>query len=567
MGHVAPLAGLTSMPSDELPRIWRVLRAIIGVGAVWIGADLLLGLRLPGAAILEQAAFALVVELPVYAIYLGPLLIPVGVIAAVVLRRSRDRVPALWTGATELVQAAIWAAAATVALVGILKMRSLGLVGLAVVAAATVVWTRRDPERRFDARVALALAAVPVAVGAVQLYAFVWSDSIWRRMVEAINAGDGPAAMMLAPTIALGVGLAVVLLTPAAFEDLTTDRLVPRWAPRFFVAALLVGQLGHVRAFADPYFSLWNEEVPESMTRLDREPTRVHPEAFRLAASDDGRWLVVVYRQSTRLARFDLLDGRMSWLPLRLRAEGTIENIVWDDARRRFLVSFERDDPIGTDSLLTIAEDGAIGQIELPDHGWIASMAVVGERLVLGYEARPKLAIVDLRTDTFEAVQPIPALGDVEEGVAVDGSFYVVPLHHPWGVFLSEVDLAAGEVTRRLLVGGANQQLEAVGSKLLVGRYYASRVEVVDRVAWKREAPLQAGFGVRAVAADADRGVVVTGGQYEGRLRVHDLGSGELLATVPSCGYVKDLVIVDGQAMFAGLCGVYRVDLDEVLGR
>jgi hypothetical protein len=64
---------------------------------------------------------------------------------------------------------------------------------------------------------------------------------------------------------------------------------------------------------------------------------------------------------------------------------------------------------------------------------------------------------------------------------------------------------------------------------------------------------------------DLSCGVVVTGGQHEGWLRVHDVESGAVLARVPRCGDVKDLVIHDGGLLFASLCGAFRVDLDAIL--
>jgi len=561
-----------SAPTDESPAVafprrgWRILRAVLGVVGVWIALDLVCGLRLPFAVVLEQIAFAAVVEVPVYAIYAGPILIPALGLLAGMAWLTRTRWPAGWIAVGEVAQGAIWAVAATVAVVGILKLRALCLPLLAAVGAATIFWTRRPAPRRLGISVAATVVAVPLLVAVIQLHAFVWSDALWRLLVDRVNEGGSPPRMMILPVVLAGIGLAVVLLGAIRFDALTTDRLVPRWLPRAAVGALLVGQIGHAAAFAGPYFSLWDEPLPDGLTRLDTERSRVHPEAFRLAISDDGRWLLVVYRQSTRLARFDLRSGVVRWVEPSLPDEGTLENVVWDEARRRFLVSFELDDPAATDWLVAVDDDARTTLIEVPDHGWIASMVLDGDRLVLGYEARPTLAVFDLALGEFADVHVIAALGDVEEAVVVDGAVFTIPLHHPWGLHLSEVDLAAGAVHRRLLIGGANQDLEAVGSKLLVGRYYASRIEVVDRVAWLRERSLAAGFGVRAVAADAERGLVLSGGQFEGSLRVHDLGTGAELSRIPSCGYVKDLVLHDGAAFFAGLCGVYRVDLDAIPG-
>lgn len=554
-----------SQAASSPSRGWRIARAVLGASAIWIGADLLLGLRLPLASVLEQLAFAAVVELPVYAIFTAPVLIPLLLAVGGLSWWGRERWAPGWVAVQELAQAALWGAACTVSLVGILKLRPLGLALLVTVVLAAVFWSRRPGPRRFDGRAAAAVALGPLLVAGTQLHAFVWSDRLWRKLVARIEGGASPEGLMLLPTVLAGLGLLLVVLGPVAFERLTTGRLVPRWAPRLILGALLAGQIGHAQSFAGSYFSLWDAELPPGMERLDDNPARVHPEAFRLAVSDDGRWLLVVYRQSTRLVRFDLSAGTSQELGLELPGEGTLENVVWDEVERRFLVSFDLDDPTATDWLVSIDEGGGSELLELANHGWIASMVLDGRDLVLGYEARPKLVSFDLERRAVRSVQVIRSLGDVEEAVVADGRLYTVPLHHPWGLHLSEVDLEAGAVRRRLLIGGANQELEATASRFFVGRYYASRIAVVDRAAWQLLAPISVGFGVRGIAVDEERGLLVSGGQFEGWIRVHEIASGRLLARVPSCGYVKDLLVHDGDLLFSGLCGVYRVDLDTAL--
>ncbi len=556
-----------SAATEPPPRGWRVVRAAGAVVLVWIALDLVFGVALPGAATLEQLAFAAVVELPVYVIFGGPLVWTGGaaaIVAAITLR-SRFPGPAEFLG--EAFQAAAWAVVGTAGIVGVLKLPVLTLPLVAVAAGSAFVHARAAPDRPTGrARTAAAVALVAVVGGAavVQLHALVWSDELWRSIVAAIDDGAAPARVALVGSVVAAAGLVATLL-PIPLERLTTDRAIPRWLPRFALGLFLAGALGHERALAGPYFSLWGIDVPEALHRLDRDPRRVHPEAFRLAATDDGSTLLVVYRQSTRLALYSSRGGGGRGIPLALPDEGTLENVVWDGARDRFLVSFEHDDPTAPDALLVVPRAGTpIGRLEVPDHGWIASLTIDGDDLLIGYEARPTLLRWDLATDRPREPLRLPRLGDVEDAVAVGGRLYTVPLHHPWGLHLSEVDVDAGAITRQLRIGGANQQLVAAGDRLLTGRYYASRVTVIDRVAWRVERSLRAGFGVRAIGVDVGRGLVVTGGQYAGELRVHDLADGRELARVPSCGYVKDLVVVRGAAFFASLCGVWRLDLDAL---
>ena len=206
---------------------------------------------------------------------------------------------------------------------------------------------------------------------------------------------------------------------------------------------------------------------------------------------------------------------------------------------------------------------------------WIGNMAwdPLRRRVLLGCEYDARIWTYDPATDEVGYGFEGPDLADVA-AFAVDtrpdrDHVYTVSM---WtGDRISRLDGASLELQKQTRIGDAHYALELdpTTDRLFASSYYRSTVTIVDADSLERVGGIATGLGTRALGLDPGRGLLLASSVYDGMLRVCRTADGSVLETVRIGGHIKDIAVDTrrGLAYFAGVCGVFRADLNVLAGR
>ncbi len=592
---------------------------LIPVAAVLL--DLFLGVELPGVLWLEhgvfrgtQALFDLVVTDDVRRSPLLWLLVALGPVAWGV--RARTPIPwAAWVGAFQL---ALLGAVAAVALALLLSRAGLGLAGLgvlAVLAGMQATEARRLPRAVLVAGCA-ALATValyrlllghhggllpglrtvpyPQGHGApdpealATAFAFVagllfllgtgaWLRSrpdrgAWQRLLAA--GGLGAMLWFLARGEGAVGELTVLLsLLPGAGAAARAGWLggdSRRWQAASGASLALIWGLACL-AHAEVH-GAW--ACPDPATQAASGLTRLGDVAktFRTVRAPNDE-LLLVHRRDGFVSRWSpggrsVLDpGSAAGSPgvAGLRFDGAPEELVAAPEIGRWFGTLDPHgalrEQLGEDvsgAIWSAPFGGAVDQIHPIRGCWTNALAwdAPRSRLLITCENKPRVVLWDPATWSVDDSVAVPGSGDIVD-LRWDGSgWWAASLwFSPW---VSRLDAESLAPVERRFVGGGAYRVAPAGDRLLVSRFYGSRVSVLG----ERRSSLRTGLGTRALAVDEERDLVLVSSQFDGRLRVFDLESGERLASLPVGGDVKDIAYdpLLGRAWFAGLCGLFELD-------
>ncbi|MDP8223861.1 MAG: hypothetical protein P9L99_10915 [Candidatus Lernaella stagnicola] len=446
---------------------------------------------------------------------------------------------------------------------------------IAVVGAATLVlitlFFRRPQAGR---RLARTLAAWVVAAVVLGVYA-----RFFQRPILFPST-------LLSAAFAL---LAVDGLTSWGFSPLPDFRLDPRRYPKRLVFLCLFALLAMLHTYSFRVF------------HCERHPALTHladvPEVFRAVLDEAGENLFLVLRPRNQIVKFSLAERQAIPVnpgPLRdmkksdeIAFWGTPEDLIYVASRDRLLATFYPYPDLkeallrGTGGRLediVVAIDPQRAQVAdvypFTDLCWINSIRWNDrlEYLYVGCEDRERLLGFDPDTGRFFRDQPTPDIGDIQD-LIVDNRYspqrlYIISLWY--NAHLTELNEADWRVRRRLFIGGANYDaaLAPQVDRLFVGRFYESRVTVVDLDSFQVDGILRTGLGTRALAVDESRGLLLVSSIYDGVLRAFDVRTLELRGRLQVGGHVKSIALDTqrGLAYFAGQQGLFRLDLDAWLG-
>ena len=219
--------------------------------------------------------------------------------------------------------------------------------------------------------------------------------------------------------------------------------------------------------------------------------------------------------------------------------------------------------------LLTVSGDASqvLEVVGIPGMCWLNCVRwSAAERLLyLGCEDRPGLYRYDpIRKQVLDG-QVAASLGDVQD-IAFDSQrsrLYTVSL---WKTpTLTELDQSTLSVLRQLTIGGTHYDVayDPGSKRVFASAWYGSRVRIVDSLSMKPAGTIPTGLGARALAVAHRQRLLLASSVYDGRLRVCDPASGEVLASLQVGGHVKDIAVDEkrGVAYFWSQCGLYRLDL------
>lgn len=611
-GH--PVAeGAAARPSGRWTLRGLVLLGVLPLGAVLL--DLFLGFELPGVLWLEHGLFAatqglfdLLIADDVRRSPALWLLLAVGPVTWFAHR------PAFRHWATAI-QILLLGAVCAVALALLLTRPGLGLAGLAVLA---ILGLRARASAETPARAAFVLAAV--ALAAVALYrlllghhggllpglrdlphpqghgapdpdalatAFTFAAGLlcvlgigaWLR-----SRPDRTALLQLAAATALGAAAILLVGEP---DQLLGLALLPA-----FAAAARAGWLGGpVRwrlastsslalawglaclAHAE-VFGAWACPDPAAQNTAGLHRLGDAAKTFRAVRAPGGE-LLLVHRRDGFITRWadtgtTVLDPGVASGPAGVagpRFSGAPEELVAAPELGRWFGTLDAHGPLrarlGPEGAIWSAPfGGAVDQVHAIPGCWTNALAwdAPRQRLLITCENAAEVLVWDAAGQRVTERIELPGVGDVVD-LRWDGeAFWAASLwFSPWITRLGAETL---QPVDRRFVGGGAYRVEPAGDRQLVTRFYGSRVAVVGPGGRRA---LRTGLGTRALAVDPGRRLVLASSQFDGRLRVFDLDSGESLLSLPVGGDVKDIAYdpVRGLASFAGLCGLFEWDADR----
>ena len=440
---------------------------------------------------------------------------------------------------------------------------------LGVCAGIRVFWRRGDRVRRPARLMTAAVTGVAVAL-----------------VADRALALEGP---WWTPALVIPVGL---LLAASLWGLLhRVAPLATTLALAFLLAVLCLGHAYAARIFRCPDL----RETPY-LTRIASLP-----EVFR----------VTLFAQNTKLAVSIRAQRRLGWVRvhppggvvqitapgpanLERRPErprhlaGVPEDFVHAPALDRFYVSLTAHDMrlVRADTsvryrghlsrgheinnmIATVSGDASrvLDVMGVPGLCWLNCMRFNdAERLLyLGCEDRPGLFRYDPRGRIFKDGTIHPSIGDVQD-IAFDvraKRLYTVSL---WKTAnLTELDWETLEIKRQLTIGGSHYDVvhDPGTRRIFASAWYGSRVRMVDATTFEPAGSIPTGLGTRALAVAGKQGLLLASSVYDGRLRICNPGDGQILASLPVGGHVKDLAIDEerGLVYFWSQCGLFRLDL------
>jgi hypothetical protein len=429
--------------------------------------------------------------------------------------------------------------------------------------------------------------AAGVAIAAVGVHR-------WRR------ASRTSMIALLAPTLA-GAGvlmlssergwlldpsmLAALAATPLAARALTAglapEQTILRWClPLAAVLAL------HVPVVA------WNQLWPCSSVAESASLTRLSadPDAFDLAVSGDGRWLMATLRDSRRVIAMDLehggqveLDDAQTTATLSAAVGAEVWGMVPEN-----IETFAEGQTLAW--LYVVLGPSEVVGAAAPDRPVLAQLeaSVGGLRVVkawdlescwpAGLDADPRSGTAIVACEEEPELQvlslgPEPAIRRVrlESAGALErlepagpGELYAVSL---WGApELATIRIRDGKRLARTRTGGFNWDLAVHPGRgrVFLPRFLEGHVIEVDPAGASDTRTLPGGFGMRGVEVDVegDRLFAVSG--YDGRLWMHDLAGARPPRRV-TVGTLARALLWDAPSrrlFVGGECGVFEVAVD-----
>ena len=361
----------------------------------------------------------------------------------------------------------------------------------------------------------------------------------------------------------------------------------------FILALLLIGHTYAARIFCCP-----EPTAAPYLTRIANLS-----EVFRVSLFKDHTRLALSARSARRLAWVEVQPvlRRVRYTdpgPARSRGhgartpdlDGVPEDFVHAPALGRFFVSLTAHDLPSTkvemgrrllgspgqqqdinNLLLTVSGDAAKVEVVVgvPGLCWINCMRWNDpERLLyLGCEDRPGLFRYDPRSRLFKDAILDASIGDVQD-IAFNPQhrrLYTVSL---WKTpRLTELDWRSLAIRRQVTIGGSHYDVvhDPRSGRVFASAWYASRVRVVNAETLQVVGRIPTGLGTRALAVARPQDLLLVSSIYDGRLRICDPSSGEVRASLPVGGHVKDIAVDEerGLAYFWSQCGLYRLDLSR----
>ena len=454
---------------------------------------------------------------------------------------------------------------------------------LGLLAGVLVFWRRGDRVRR-PARL-LAGATTGVTFSVVLDRAFSLDGPLWTPLLVV------PCGLLLAAALWTGLRYAGGRLG-SGVSLAGIGRLPLRLVVPFLLALLCIGHAYAARIFRCPD----SATTPYGLTRIASLP-----EVFR----------VTLFAQNTKLAVSIRAQRRLGWVRvhppggvvqitapgpanLERRPErprhlaGVPEDFVHAPALDRFYVSLTAHDMrlVRADTsvryrghlsrgheinnmIATVSGDASrvLDVMGVPGLCWLNCMRFNdAERLLyLGCEDRPGLFRYDPRGRIFKDGTIHPSIGDVQD-IAFDvraKRLYTVSL---WKTAnLTELDWETLEIKRQLTIGGSHYDVvhDPGTRRIFASAWYGSRVRMVDATTFEPAGSIPTGLGTRALAVAGKQGLLLASSVYDGRLRICNPGDGQILASLPVGGHVKDLAIDEerGLVYFWSQCGLFRLDL------
>ncbi len=592
---------------------------LIPVAAVLL--DLFLGVELPGVLWLEHGVFrgtqALFDALVTDDVRRSPvlwLLVALGPVAWGL--RARTSIP--WTAWLRGVQLAFLGALAAVALALLLSRAGLGLAGLGVLAVLAGMGSkeaRRLPRALVIAAcAALAMVALyrlllghhggllpglrtvpyPQGHGAPDPDALATAFSFAAGLVFLLGTGawlrsrpDRGAWLRLLAAGGLGamlwflargegtLGELIVLLSllptmgVAARAGWLRGDSLP-WAAASGTSLALLWGLGCF-AHAEVY-GAW--ACPDPAAQAASGLTRLGdaPKTFRTVRAPNDE-LLLVHRRDGFVSRWSTA-GRSVLDPGAAAGEPGVAGLRFDGAPEELVAApeigrwFGTLDPHGalreqlgedvSGAIWSAPFGGAVDQIHAIRGCWTNALAwdAPRSRLLITCENMPRVVLWDPATESVDDSVAVPGSGDIVD-LRWDGSaWWAASLW--FSPYITRLDAETLAPLERRFVGGGAYRVAPVAGRQLVSRFYGSRVSVLG----ERRSSLRTGLGTRALAVDEGRDLVLVSSQFDGRLRIFDLDSGERLASLPVGGDVKDIAYdpLLGRAWFAGLCGLFELD-------
>lgn len=408
--------------------------------------------------------------------------------------------------------------------------------------------------------------------------------------------------LLTTPTAILLVWIATPFVPSDAARtwDLPTTWL-PVLLPLLAPALLLFGQSYACRILHCP--------APSSVPGLER--IAIPPEVFRIALDTTAERALLAVRGSSELMSMRLQPepgpltpvdpGPLAAMTDEASASqllGSPEELIYVPSTGRWLGALLPGDEESTlgdvedrfpsggacegagdfGSLLFETDKGAT-RIErvftIPELCWVSSMHwdEVREEVLLGWEYRAGFHRFDPRSRQWSAHEPGEGFGDVisfaQDPDPESGALFTTSL---WtSRHLSKLDPRTSEITRSVALGGTNYEivLDAERDRLYISSFYGSRVRVVNSQTLEPEGTFPTGFGTRALAVVPRLNLLLVSSVYDGTLRVRDLEQDKELASLRVGGHVKHFAVDQrrGQALFWSQCGLYRLDLEALLGR
>lgn len=210
----------------------------------------------------------------------------------------------------------------------------------------------------------------------------------------------------------------------------------------------------------------------------------------------------------------------------------------------------------------TMRPFGITGHIEVPGARGLIGADVqlsTGDIALVG-EMKHDLFVVS--GETHRLKKRVPLGPGVAYSVAVDQRRGYALVSDWAGLYLHRVDLSGGRVKKLAMpFASFNVRIDSAAGLAYVARPLRGRIAVIDIEKMQAAGHIDAGYGVRDIALDTRRGMLVCGNYFDGTVDVIDAKSGRRTHRYMAGPLVRGVAadIESGRIALSYTCGVYEI--------